>query len=268
MDRLFVVGDIHGELERLQALLRKWNPECQQLVFLGDYVDRGKNSCGVIQLVHRLHISYGAVAIGGNHESRFLQWLDEPEDIHFSKWVEDESVLNDEEEVGMSESVAYYSNGGNKTIDSFYEYPCAYRYLPSFHANHIKEHFAEEISFLRTLPDYYEWNDYVCVHAGVNLAHSDWRKTTDHEFRWIRKPFHYMSNDTNKKFIFGHEPTKYLNHDKSNKVWVSPCKTKIGIDGCAVLRGLLHGLIVGGEQLLVHSVDANGFFSEQNITLS
>jgi serine/threonine protein phosphatase 1 len=267
MDQLFVIGDIHGEYDRLQQLLTRWNPDSQKLIFLGDYLDRGKRSCEVIQLVSKLHNEYGAEAIGGNHEDAFLQWLDDPEDYWFSKWIEDESIVSEEEEVGMSESVSYYSNGGDKTINSFYERPSAFSYLPSYHADYIKTNFEKEISFLRTLPHYFEWNDFVCVHAGVNLAYSDWKKTSIKDFRWIRKAFHYMRNESGKFFIFGHELTRYLNKDKSNEIWISPCRTKIGIDGGAVFGGLLHGLIVGGEQVIVHSVDSSGSFTNQKITL-
>lgn len=256
---LFVVGDIHGELDKLKKLLTQWNSDKQRLVFLGDYIDRGKDSCGVIQFVSKLCKEFGAVAIGGNHEDMFLQWLDHPEDKWFQKWMEDPSILNYEEEAGMSESIMYYSNGGDCTIDSFYVESCAYRYLPSRHAAYIKSNFAEEVKFLRSLPHYFEWKDqYVCVHAGVNLAYADWRKTSDTDFRWIRTPFHFMRNETGRIFIFGHNPTRFLHPNKSDDVWISPCRTKIGIDGGAVFGGLLHGVIVGDERLVVHSVEQTG----------
>ncbi|MFF2531214.1 metallophosphoesterase [Brevibacillus sp. NPDC058079] len=267
MDELFVIGDIHGELDKLHTLLTKWKQDSQKLVFLGDYVDRGKQSCGVIQLVRKLHKQYGAEVIGGNHESLFLQWLDDPEDFWFLKWVEDESSVNEEEEAGMSESIAYYSLGGNRTIDSFYGKACAYRYLPSRHAEYIKANFDEEIAFLRGLPHFFEWKEYVCVHAGVNLAYVDWKKTSDVEYRWIRKPFHYMKNDTNKIFIFGHEQTKHLHKNGTNEIWISPCRTKIGIDGGAVFGGLLHGVVVGGEQMIVYSTDQKGNLYHQVVLL-
>ncbi|WPS85697.1 metallophosphoesterase (plasmid) [Brevibacillus halotolerans] len=264
MDELFVIGDIHGDLDKLLTLLTKWNQDTQKLVFLGDYVDRGRYSCGVIQLVRKLHKEYGAEAIGGNHEDLFLQWLDDPEDFWFSKWVEDASIINDEE-AGMSESISYYSLGGNRTIDSFYGEVCAYRYLPSRHAEYIKANFAEEIEFLRGLPNYFVWNEYVCVHAGVNLLYSDWKNTSRNEFRWIRKSFHYMKNDTSKIFIFGHEQTNHLHKNGSNEIWISPCRTKIGIDGGAVFGGLLHGLIVGEEQMSVYSIDHLGQWHHQTV---
>ena len=48
MEEIFVIGDIHGQLDMLNALLTKWNPDYQQLVFLGDYVDRGHD----LSLIH------------------------------------------------------------------------------------------------------------------------------------------------------------------------------------------------------------------------
>lgn len=267
INQAFVIGDIHGELDKLKTLLTKWNPDSELLVFLGDYVDRGKNACGVIQLVRKLHQEYGAKAIGGNHEDLFLSWLDDPEDYWFAKWREDESCLNYIEEVGESESVAYYSGGGDKTISSFYGESVAYRYLPSRHAEHIKTHFAEDIAFLRGLPNYVEWNEYLFVHAGINLAYSDWKKTSDHEFRWIRNPFHYMRNETGKKIVFGHHLTRNLHKDGSNDIWVSPCRTKIGIDGGAVFKGLLHGIQIQENHCTIHSVDGEHHLSKKEIII-
>ncbi|MDF2534352.1 MAG: metallophosphoesterase [Bacillales bacterium] len=261
MDKLFVVGDVHGQLNMLNKLLTKWNPDSERLVFVGDYIDRGHDSYGAIHLVKDLHEKYGAVALGGNHEAMFLEWLDNPEDVWFSKWQENESIINFYEEAGNSTSIWYVSNGGDKTINSFYSEENsnnAYKYLPSRNANYIKNNFPDEVDFIRSLPNYFEWKNFVCVHAGVNLAYDDWKKTDESEFRWIRTPFHHMKNETGKNFVFGHTPTRNLHHDKyKNNVWLSPCKTKIGIDGGAVFGGLLHGLVIDGNQVSVNSVNTN-----------
>lgn len=242
----------------LETLLQSWQPDRQLLVFLGDLVDRGPDSYGVVQIARRLRDKYGAVVLGGNHESYFLDFLDHPEDKYFSQWKSDESIINECEEAAMSVSISYYSNGGDKTINSFYDSNYAYLYSPSHHAAYIKNHFADEIAFLRDLPDHLEWKNYVCVHAGVNLAYVDWRKTEAWEYRSIRTFFHKMKNETGKTFIFGHHPTRYLNDDKRDDIWVSSCETKIGIDGAAVFGGKLHGLEVGKNGIFVNSVDKTG----------
>lgn len=77
---LDIVGDIHGELGALQALLRHLgydeqgkHPDHRTLVFVGDFVDRGPDSPGVVDLVQRLVESGHACAIAGNHEINLLR---------------------------------------------------------------------------------------------------------------------------------------------------------------------------------------------------
>lgn len=265
MKKAFVIGDIHGQIRMLNELLKNWNCDSEQLVFLGDYIDRGEDSYGVLHRVQDLVSKYGAVAIGGNHELMLLDWLNDPEDYWFMKWREDESILNEEEEAGMSQSIYYYIHGGDKTINSFYESRQAYKEKPSHHATYIKNFFENDIRFIENLPDYYEWNDYIFVHAGVDLDLEDWRDTPALEMRWTRKGFHQAINETGKMIVFGHHPTRYLNHDKSNNIWQSPCGTKIGIDGGAVTGGLLHGLRIERDSKTLFSITPDLEVLKRNI---
>jgi serine/threonine protein phosphatase 1 len=260
MREFFVIGDIHGNLDMLEKLLTRWNPDTQLLIFTGDYVDRGPKSRQVIQQVLHLVRNYGAVCIGGNHESFFLRWLNNAEDKLFLEWTYDESTSSRDELAWESMSIQYYSGQGDKTIASFYDGITAYKYLPSVNAAYIKDNFHEEIKFLRELPDYYEEGNYVFAHAGVDLTIDNWRDSGKKVFRDIRHDFHYGQNNTGKIIVFGHEKTKYLHNDMSNNnVWVSPCTTKIGIDGGACSKGLLHGLVINESGMYVHSVDQTGF---------
>ena len=77
---LDIVGDIHGELQALQELLHHLgysdtgqHPQARTLVFVGDFVDRGPNSPGVVDLVQRLVEGGHARAIAGNHEINLLR---------------------------------------------------------------------------------------------------------------------------------------------------------------------------------------------------
>ena len=53
-DKLFVIGDVHGQITMLNHLLEHWNPNEEQLLFVGDLVDRGENSKTTLELVYRL----------------------------------------------------------------------------------------------------------------------------------------------------------------------------------------------------------------------
>jgi len=75
--RIIAVGDIHGCLHTLQRLLELINLQpSDQLVFLGDYIDRGNNSKGVIEFLMTLRERYSCFFLMGNHERMFLDSLD------------------------------------------------------------------------------------------------------------------------------------------------------------------------------------------------
>lgn len=95
---LDIVGDIHGELHALQDLLRHLgyddsgrHPQSRTLVFVGDFVDRGPDSPGVVDLVQRLVEGGHACAIAGNHEINLLRH--DPKDG--AGWFFDERVASD-----------------------------------------------------------------------------------------------------------------------------------------------------------------------------
>lgn len=82
---LAFVGDIHGDVERLAALLDKLPVEIEQVVFLGDYVNRGKHSAKVIDLlVARTYQEPGRYRfLAGHHDTAMRRALDDGELIDF-----------------------------------------------------------------------------------------------------------------------------------------------------------------------------------------
>lgn len=97
---LDIVGDIHGEYEALQSLLKHLgydaqgqHPQNRKLVFVGDFCDRGPNSPAVLALVQRLVESGRAVAVLGNHEINLLR--EEAKDG--SGWFFDARIEKDQE---------------------------------------------------------------------------------------------------------------------------------------------------------------------------
>lgn len=67
--RTLAIGDVHGCLTALDLMLELVEPAREdRLVFLGDYVDRGPNSCGVIDRILELRKKYDVICLIGNHE--------------------------------------------------------------------------------------------------------------------------------------------------------------------------------------------------------
>lgn len=242
----FIIGDVHGCLKQLEQLLTYWNPDSEKLFFIGDLIDRGENSRGVVQLAMKLRKEYGAVVIGGNHEEMFLEWLDAP----------------------INHATYYYPRGGKATISSFLGEERFHSLSHTDLSKALQHFFPEEITFLESLPDYVEHEGYLFVHAGIDPRRKDWRDTEKMFFRSIREPFYTKENKSGKMIIFGHTPTRRIHPNKKDDIWISPCKTKIDIDGGAVFGGMLHGLHLkeNGEYQL-HSITSNLEVRDQTFLL-
>lgn len=216
---IYTISDIHGMYDLFKKLLADYDRENHQLVLIGDLNDRGLRSKECLLLGQRL-VKEGAVYLRGNHEEYFLQFLSSPED-----WY-----------------TAYVRNGGKETIESLLHKGATEEYSPTEIAMMIRSRYSDLIEFLVELPLYYEWQDYLFVHAGVDLTKKDWRKTSDHDFLWIREPFHTGENQTGKTIVFGHTITPMLHGDmQTTDLWISD--HKIGIDGGAVFGGSVHGVV-------------------------
>jgi diadenosine tetraphosphatase ApaH/serine/threonine PP2A family protein phosphatase len=114
----------------------------------------------------------------------------------------------------------------------------------------IRTQHRELITFLEKLPLYYEWENYLFVHAGVDLTKKDWHDTDTKDFMWIREPFHQGVNNTGKTIVFGHTITPSLYGDgKTTSLWRTE-DNKIGIDGGGVYGGSIHGVVFDKEKMV------------------
>ncbi|MCD6069441.1 MAG: hypothetical protein K0S33_4267 [Bacteroidetes bacterium] len=71
---LFVAGDVHGCYKTLKSLLSHWNRDTEQLIQLGDLMDRGNNNPQTIKLCRELQRTHGAIFLKGNHEQMALEY--------------------------------------------------------------------------------------------------------------------------------------------------------------------------------------------------
>src|SRR5688572_29421740 len=80
-NRTFVIGDIHGELGHLAAILVRLPPldAHDTIIFLGDYIDRGPDSRDVIEFLREFpsHTPARTIFLRGNHEDAWLRVIDE-----------------------------------------------------------------------------------------------------------------------------------------------------------------------------------------------
>ncbi|MGT2756571.1 metallophosphoesterase [Streptococcus ovuberis] len=233
-NQLFAIGDVHGKYRLVQDLLQKWDKTTQQLVFIGDLIDRGEDSKSCLELVCRLVREEGAVCLMGNHEWMFLRYLDDPTERYDH----------------------YQRNGGDTTINSLLGRPLDAQVDPVSDAVAIVGQYAEMVDQIREFPYLYETQEYLFVHAGLDLSLPDVRETADYDKVWLRQPFHEGQNQTGKRIVFGHTPTKYLFdcQDYPDQIWTTE-DGKIGIDGGAVYGGYLHGVALDETGVVkVHSV--------------
>lgn len=225
----FVIGDIHGMLDQLEQILEYWNPETQQLIFVGDYIDRGSESLAVIQRVRELQMTYDAICLRGNHEELLLDFLQRP----LIGWP------------------LYERNGGVGTVLNLLERQNEHIGFGSSMrlASEIKQKHPWLVEWLRSLPYFVEFGQFICVHAGIDLEQENWRQTSLHDFVWIREAFHEGENHTGKQIIFGHTPVMYL-HQQPSAMHVWHEDGKWGIDGGAVYNGSLLALQIDQKNVL------------------
>lgn len=225
MKRTLVISDIHGCYDEFIELLEKANyhPDTDRLVILGDMIDRGKKSMQVVKHIMELKSKYDVVVIGGNHEDLFLNWLEEPFDKNH----------------------LYGQNGGWKTIESYCKPYKVYGKTIKTKAV-FRRFYQNHLDFFKSLLDYEEDEEYIFVHAGVDLTLSNWKETSSEQFKWLRDEFWNQLNHTGKTIVFGHTPTWFFHAQKkveSYDVWFFDDK-KICIDGGCSMGGKLHCLIL------------------------
>jgi serine/threonine protein phosphatase 1 len=175
-DSLFcAVGDIHGSLAKLHALVAR----CEQraggvpliFVFLGDYIDRGPDSAGVVRYLMELQARLGPrmIALKGNHEGMVLDVCDE---------VSPESYWRDQ--------------GGEAT-------------LRSFGVGRARDLPQANLNWFRSLPVSYDDGRRLYVHAGVN-PRLPLDAQQERDLIWIREPFLSDRRHYGRLVVHGHTP--------------------------------------------------------------
>ncbi len=224
MKRTLVMSDIHGEIEMFERLLSdvKYNPNHDQLILLGDYVDRGPNSKKVLEKVIKLKAE-GALVLKGNHEDLMIKALTTNEERAWKHWINRCGGSKTLQSYGLSESEFIVQEE-----EEFIK--------PDLHSETLDKH----LEFIQNLDHVIERDDYIFVHAGVHPT-KPIAETDPYVLMWIRDEFH-TGYDGDRTVIFGHTTTNTFHRDLDNHTVYFGENRIIGIDGGAVYGGQLNCL--------------------------
>lgn len=223
--RAYAVGDVHGRLDLLDQLIdaidsdtARRPPRKTLLVFLGDLIDRGPDSNGVLERLRTFrHLRIKPYFLAGNHEEVLLRIM-AGERGTLSNWLQ---------------------FGGAECLRSYGFDPTALE-LTNERASlaAVKKAIPEEhVRFLAGFSDTLSFGDYLFVHAGIRPG-VDLSLQSQADLRWIRRPFLDDPTDHGRIIVHGH----------SISTTVDERPNRIGIDTGAYRSGLLTALAIEGEQ--------------------
>lgn len=232
--RAYAIGDVHGHLDLLDGLLRQIEEDHRLrggsatpvLVFLGDLIDRGPDSRGVVERVRAGPLrGFQTVALAGNHEEVLLRLLDGEGGL-FRQWL------------GFGGAECLRSYGAQELAGGDLPEPEA---LARLRAAIPPDHQA----FLRDLGDTFSFGDYLFVHAGIRPG-LPLHQQSPTDLRWIRQPFLGDRRDHGRMIVHGHTISRGVDEQPN----------RIGIDTGAYHFGTLTALAVeGGERWLLQQVE-------------
>ena len=251
--KIFAISDIHGfYTEMIESLKESGydedNPE-HLLIVCGDKFDRGKESVKVFQYLKRLMDKNKAIILRGNYLAFIENFLE-----------------------GSNDPFNYINNGLNETIADFwhrtapFESWCAlegncelsienYSKWAEIARKDINKEYPELLPWIKSLPYYYETNNYIFTHGMIDGQCFDWHNPNIswYECTWAKpRDFNNSIVNTNKKVVVGHINCGLLRSlygydENDNSIFERPDGKVIGLDTCTVLTHKVNVLVLEDE---------------------
>lgn len=228
--RSYAIGDIHGHVGLLRGVhdliaddIAKHGPA--PVVHVGDLVDRGADSCGVIDhLMRGMAEGCDWIVLKGNHDRMFSRFMRDPT----------------EPEPGLRADLAWLHPklGGAETLASYGVRAAGDRPVAKVHFDALAAVPQAHRAFLESRPAWHQIGEVLFVHAGIQpgVAIED---QTETDLVWIRAPFHAHKTSFGPLVVHGHTaidtPTHYGN--------------RVNIDSSAAYGGPLSAIVVEGREV-------------------
>jgi serine/threonine protein phosphatase 1 len=225
--RVYAIGDVHGRADQLATLLdlirndSETGPRPSQLdlILLGDYIDRGRDSSAVLDLLYDLDLpNMTLTLLRGNHEQVLLDLVARPRQPQLEQWLT-YGGLETLASYGLA-SQTLYSNDLDAILAAMLQI------MPQTH-----------LDMLSRLPLHCRIGGYFFVHAGVRPGRPlDMQDERD--LLWIREPFLSAATDLGAVVVHGHSISRSV-ENRANR---------IGIDTGAYATGILTAVVLEEDQ--------------------
>ncbi|HRO15084.1 MAG TPA: metallophosphoesterase [Paracoccus sp. (in: a-proteobacteria)] len=199
--RIHAIGDVHGHLDGLRRAHERVKADGgadAQVVHIGDLIDRGPDSRGVVQfLMDGQAAGRDWIVVKGNHDHELPQFLRDP------RWIAPRAAQQNPwigRDVGAAETLASYGieNAESLSCEDLHEQ--ALRAVPQDHA-----------LWLAGLPPWHLTPLALFVHAGIRPG-VDLRAQIEDDLMWLRKPFLDDPRDHGVLVVHGHTPVRRATH--------------------------------------------------------
>ncbi|HWM46454.1 MAG TPA: metallophosphoesterase family protein [Xanthobacteraceae bacterium] len=229
--RVYAVGDIHGRRDLLALLMDRIDADSRSRpvekpveIYLGDYIDRGPDSRGVIDLLIARARTRETICLKGNHEALLLQFMRQPD------------VLATWRHYGALPTLASYGLYPSLNPSETEQKRLSAGLRGALTGDHTR--------FLASLVPCAAMGDFLFVHAGVKPG-IPLSRQTEHDMMWIREDFLKHESSFEKMIVHGHTP-----------VTAPEFRTnRINVDTGAYATGRLSCVVIEGSDLRVLATD-------------